>query len=167
MNTLIAMSRGANTGPIWGRQDPGGPHVGPMNLAVWDRYNTSNDSLKIQYDINQGTYIIQSIIAYNVRPLYPPQAITDMTVNNFHRESRLWWMWSPPLKWQPRWCTISPIIAAHTIHYLGVFCVTSSLHGHFCVIATYLNRKSNIYRCRIVISNFFLKNWVPVNIAYI
>ena len=22
---------GANMGPIWGRQDPGGPHVGPMN----------------------------------------------------------------------------------------------------------------------------------------
>ena len=22
-------------GPIWGRQDPGGPHVGPMNLAIW------------------------------------------------------------------------------------------------------------------------------------
>ena len=21
-------------GPIWGRQDPGGPHVGPMNLAI-------------------------------------------------------------------------------------------------------------------------------------
>ena len=27
---------GANIGPIWGRQDPGGPHVGPMNLAIWD-----------------------------------------------------------------------------------------------------------------------------------
>ena len=26
---------GANMGPIWGRQDPGGPHVGPMNFAVW------------------------------------------------------------------------------------------------------------------------------------
>ena len=25
---------GANTGPIWGRQDPGGPHVVHMNLAV-------------------------------------------------------------------------------------------------------------------------------------
>ena len=25
----------ANMGPTWGRQDPGGPHVGPMNLAVW------------------------------------------------------------------------------------------------------------------------------------
>ena len=23
-------------GPIWGRQDPGGPHNGPMNFAIWD-----------------------------------------------------------------------------------------------------------------------------------
>ena len=22
-------------GPIWGRQDPGGSHVGPMNFAIW------------------------------------------------------------------------------------------------------------------------------------
>ena len=27
---------GANMGPIWSRQDPGGPHVGPMNFAIWD-----------------------------------------------------------------------------------------------------------------------------------
>ena len=27
---------GANMGPIWGRQDPGGPHVDPMNLAIWE-----------------------------------------------------------------------------------------------------------------------------------
>ena len=27
---------GANMGPIWGRQDPGGPHVGRMNFAFWD-----------------------------------------------------------------------------------------------------------------------------------
>ena len=26
---------GANMGPIWGRQDSGEPHVGPMNLAIW------------------------------------------------------------------------------------------------------------------------------------
>ena len=25
---------GANMGPTWGRQDPGGPHVGPMNQNV-------------------------------------------------------------------------------------------------------------------------------------
>ena len=26
---------GAIMGPIWGRQDPGGPHVGPMNFVIW------------------------------------------------------------------------------------------------------------------------------------
>ena len=25
----------ANMGHIWGRQDPDGPHVGPMNFAIW------------------------------------------------------------------------------------------------------------------------------------
>ena len=29
---------GANMGPIWGRKDPGGPHVGPMNFAIWAVY---------------------------------------------------------------------------------------------------------------------------------
>ena len=28
---------GANMGPTWGRQDPCGSHVGPMNLAIWGR----------------------------------------------------------------------------------------------------------------------------------
>ena len=27
---------GANMEPIWGQQDLGGPHVGPMNFAIWD-----------------------------------------------------------------------------------------------------------------------------------
>ena len=27
---------GANMGPIWGRQDAGGPRVGPMNFATWE-----------------------------------------------------------------------------------------------------------------------------------
>ena len=27
---------GANMGPIWGRQDPGGPHVDPMNFVIMD-----------------------------------------------------------------------------------------------------------------------------------
>ena len=26
---------GAYMGPIWGRQDPGGPHVGPINFTIW------------------------------------------------------------------------------------------------------------------------------------
>ena len=31
--------QGANMGHIWGRQDPGGPHVGPMNFAIWEAPN--------------------------------------------------------------------------------------------------------------------------------
>ena len=27
---------GANMGPIWGKQGPDGPYVGPMNFAIWD-----------------------------------------------------------------------------------------------------------------------------------
>ena len=30
----------ANMGPIWGEQDPGGPHVGPMNFAIWGCYSS-------------------------------------------------------------------------------------------------------------------------------
>ena len=30
---------GANMGPIWGQHDPGGPHVGPMNFAIWGDVN--------------------------------------------------------------------------------------------------------------------------------
>ena len=26
---------GANMGPIWGRQDPGGTHVGPIKFDIW------------------------------------------------------------------------------------------------------------------------------------
>ena len=33
---------GANMRPTWGRQDPGEPYVGPMNLALWVQTNTSH-----------------------------------------------------------------------------------------------------------------------------
>ena len=32
---------GANMGPFWGRQDPGGPHVGPMNFVIWVIVNST------------------------------------------------------------------------------------------------------------------------------
>ena len=37
---------GANMRPIWGRQDPGGSHVGPMNFAIWAAYASRFPSLK-------------------------------------------------------------------------------------------------------------------------
>ena len=36
LNIPDSKVHGANMGPIWGRQDPGGPHVGPMKFAIWD-----------------------------------------------------------------------------------------------------------------------------------
>ena len=33
--SLIARVHGANMGPTWRRQDPCGPHVGPMSLVIW------------------------------------------------------------------------------------------------------------------------------------
>ena len=38
---------GAHTGPIWGRQEPGGPHVGHMIFAIWVYRFTITVSLDI------------------------------------------------------------------------------------------------------------------------
>ena len=35
-------AHGVNMGPIWGRQDPGEPHFGPMNFAIWAWFKIVN-----------------------------------------------------------------------------------------------------------------------------
>ena len=42
---------GANMGPIWGRQDPGGPHIGPMNFAIGGTFTA-----KVYYNNLIGYY---------------------------------------------------------------------------------------------------------------
>ena len=45
---------GANMGPIWGRQDPGGPHVGPMNFAIWDiewNFDTGKWRVNVRFSV--------------------------------------------------------------------------------------------------------------------
>ena len=32
-----------STGPTWGRQDPGGPHVAPLNLVIWATCSWTKD----------------------------------------------------------------------------------------------------------------------------
>ena len=69
---------GANVGPTWGRQDPGGPHVGPMNFVIWEvlvtiatraRSNTYN--LVVAYVVNcfllgthRDIYLLSWILLY-------------------------------------------------------------------------------------------------------
>ena len=47
---------GANIGPIWGRRDPGGPHVGPMNFAIWVSFENSFFEGALVY-LEKGTLI--------------------------------------------------------------------------------------------------------------
>ena len=61
-NTLDSKVHGANMGPIWDREDPGGPHVGPMNFAIWD-YSTSHMSKPDFFEIKLQIAIIISIFA--------------------------------------------------------------------------------------------------------
>ena len=39
---------GDNIGLIWSRQDPGGPHVGPMNFVIWVEL-TKRPSIKLDH----------------------------------------------------------------------------------------------------------------------
>ena len=43
-------------GPIWGQQDPGGPHVGPMNLAIWGTYD--KETLSILLALCEGNPLV-------------------------------------------------------------------------------------------------------------
>ena len=47
----------ANMGPIWGRQDPGGPHVGPMIIAIWVYTNWPILISKLFYELLLIMYI--------------------------------------------------------------------------------------------------------------
>ena len=56
---------GADMGPIWGRQDPGGPHVGPMNLAIWASYVITGKSKALIHS-KSTRFQIQFVVRWQV-----------------------------------------------------------------------------------------------------
>ena len=56
---------GANMGPIWGQHDPGGPHVGPMNFAIWGVICNSDEeaTFRIMGKLIRTTHLTQKYIA--------------------------------------------------------------------------------------------------------
>ena len=42
---------GAIMGPIWGRQDPGGPHVGPINCAIWESFSKNESGGRLNMNM--------------------------------------------------------------------------------------------------------------------
>ena len=57
---------GVNMVPIWGRQDPGGPHVGPMNFVIWVCYKRSG-YFKLIGQINPMTATKTSAVFLNAQ----------------------------------------------------------------------------------------------------
>ena len=49
----VSKVHGANRWPIWGRQDQGGPHVGPTNFAIWVSFRTEDN----QWPVEQTDFI--------------------------------------------------------------------------------------------------------------
>ena len=54
----------ANMGPIWGRQDPGGPHVGPRNFATRDCIWINRGYQGVINIINNLFNVIHNILRY-------------------------------------------------------------------------------------------------------
>ena len=92
---------GAHMGPIWGREDPGGPHVGPMNFAIWDVikhyfYITLPDYTKFALvTITIMVWVLKLILAcyvYKSMPMW-------YTIN--HNKTQPWWPLLGILSWYP------------------------------------------------------------------
>ena len=59
---------GTNMGPIWGRQDPGGPDVGPMNFAIWEIMQVVKTRVKKEmWHYAQRRYSSDYLLMHGVR----------------------------------------------------------------------------------------------------
>ena len=78
-------------GPIWGRQDQGGPHVDPMNFAIWEcmfvqRLNVATVVLTfgkcwVNLHCLLGCITIRHIISYQ-NPIYQVPALESYDWDN-------------------------------------------------------------------------------------
>ena len=59
---------GANMGLIWGRQDQGGPHVGPMDLAIWVGIHSS--SIWVRHRMSSGDWKTYACLLFATAMLY-------------------------------------------------------------------------------------------------
>ena len=64
---------GVNMGPTWGRQDPGGSHVGPTNLAIWAVmwlyfYHYSPDQWPMILMLPMSYNLLQCSVTFPIKP---------------------------------------------------------------------------------------------------
>ena len=77
---------GANMGPIWGRQDPGGHHVGPMDFAIWV-VTTPADGMRDIWDIMNHWPPYESWYEGDLRHDEPLATIWELVWGRFET----WW----------------------------------------------------------------------------
>ena len=82
----------AHMGPIWGRQDPGGPYVGPMNLAIWD--------LLILVDYSSVTSLKWHGVGLVVSSVTHPIVRNVNIINNSLYDSRSPWLGTRSNVWR-------------------------------------------------------------------
>ena len=58
---------GANMGPIWGWQDPGGPNVGPMNFAIWGILEENDHVLR---NLTACDFLFQEVLTEQYKDYY-------------------------------------------------------------------------------------------------
>ena len=66
---------GTNMGPTWGRQDPGGPHFGHINLAIWVYIPYQNNEINgYSQNANVHVYIVLNDMQFMHFPKMPVTA---------------------------------------------------------------------------------------------
>ena len=82
---------GANMGPTWGRQDPGGPHVGPMNLAFWDAPLTPHGQL-LGFTAKTPSYYHNLPLHWDGFSLWPFKCTLGLAANAPGTPSQIHWI---------------------------------------------------------------------------
>ena len=109
-------------GPTWGRQDPGGPHVGPMNLAIRE---ISLAGQRLLWVITQ----------------------TQLNMSYLGRHLWLWFLYNDPNSDPVTlhiWCIYARVQSRHTDHFAvchaGLHCFTGNEWVSARIITTSINK---------------------------
>ena len=86
-------THGANMGPIWGRQDPGGPHICPMIFAIWVsstrylgdfKYPFMTEHFQCFYLYEVFNWMKYRHILFNAIKIHQPRIGNYMCIRYFH-----------------------------------------------------------------------------------
>ena len=129
---------GANMGPIWGWQDPDGPHVGPMNFGIWDvtrAYYVCYDIifLLVHTDLLFKIFTMFMLQRYwNYQGLYGKKSYILMI---------LWWSneFCLTCKWLSThiWCRVNLIILGESPISGSIFNIHSCLLPYYWISSGY------------------------------